>query len=172
MGWLPLPAILDVWQVERDPNRPQLFEAMFVFHDAGPAKSAFRDLAATFLSIDASAAPCDVLLFVVDQPDGLTLHLECGTAIGEAEASRLLTSLVAEFERLASGDLPGKSLVARFALNFISCLFANPAALRVSSVSRLSILPTRLARVACSAKFSSSAISPASVTSYPIHPLR
>ena len=101
-GWLPLPRIVDAWRVPRDPLKPELFNAIFVMHDKARARDICPPLSGSYVPVDLGVARCDLMLSVLDQSEGLVLHLE--TSLVE-RANVLLDGLTSIVEQLIEGRI-------------------------------------------------------------------
>ncbi|UFZ03305.1 amino acid adenylation domain-containing protein [Bradyrhizobium ontarionense] len=100
-GWLPLSRIADAWRVARDDKKPELLDAIFVMHDGTRAGKFFPTLSASYLPVELGVARCSLMLSVLDESDGLILHLE--TSLVE-RADSIMKDLASMMERLAEAQ--------------------------------------------------------------------
>lgn len=93
MGWLPLPAIVEVWQPPRDATRPALFHALFAM-ETGVSGEIIPG-GTRRLAIDLGLARCDVLLLARETQLGIELQLQHAKPLGGYDPTEMLDRLQA-----------------------------------------------------------------------------
>jgi amino acid adenylation domain-containing protein len=115
MGWLPLPAIVEVWQPPRDTARPALFHALFAMETGAPIE--IVPGGTRRLAIDLGLARCDVLLLARETGSGIELQLQHAAPLGGFDPTAMLDRLQALLNLVAaSAQTPQLPTVGKAAL--------------------------------------------------------